>query len=341
MILDKRELLLASLHNQYLLEKTAARTVVSELCGLQAQFANNPRYALRIRAGDFSAESWNDGLVKTWTFRGTLHTVLEDELGLHLSAKGTPEGMYYNWGISGERMEYWAKFLLERIDAGVCKREELRAACVEKGISEEELKAVLHGWGGALYELCLRGFIAHVCDTSKSFVRCEPVSWLPEREARAELLRRYFTAFGPATPEDCAYFTGWKKKGVLEALEYANLPLQTVECGGTEYFYLGSLNLDGDIPACLFLTGFDQLLMGYRDRTRMMDERYKADVTTNTGIVHPTVMLDGQIKAKWNKHGKRLDITPFTKLSERSRKLIVQRGRELFGPEIAEVRFGG
>ena len=82
------QLLFASLHNLHLLEKTDKATVVSDLMGLQAQFANNPKYALQIRAADYDEETWGEGLVKTWTFRGTPHAVRREELGLYLSAVG-------------------------------------------------------------------------------------------------------------------------------------------------------------------------------------------------------------------------------------------------------------
>ncbi|MDR1516272.1 MAG: winged helix DNA-binding domain-containing protein, partial [Synergistaceae bacterium] len=90
---------------------------------------------------------------------------------------------------------------------------------------------------------------------------------------------------------------------------------------------------------CLFLAGFDQLLMGYRDRSRMMDEQYKRDVTTNTGIVHPTVLLDGRIQAKWKKNGTKLTVTPFCKLSQKNRRRIARYAKELFSGEIREMDF--
>ena len=79
-MINKKELLYISLRNQHLLKKTEKSIVVSDLCGLQAQFANNPKYALRIRASDFSEMGWGDKLVKIWSLRGTLHAVKIDEI---------------------------------------------------------------------------------------------------------------------------------------------------------------------------------------------------------------------------------------------------------------------
>jgi hypothetical protein len=69
MEIDSHGLLLASLNSQHLLEKAPCDTVVSDLCGLQAQFASNPKHALRVRGNDFGEDTWEDGLVKIWSFR--------------------------------------------------------------------------------------------------------------------------------------------------------------------------------------------------------------------------------------------------------------------------------
>jgi hypothetical protein len=339
MEIDSRGLLLASLNNQHLLEKAPCGVVVSELCGLQAQFANNPKYALRVRGSDFSEVTWEEGLVKIWAFRGTLHTVPQSEIGMFLSTRGVPGDWHSGWDLKSDRMEYWSKFLLENIASGISGREALKEKCREKGMSQEEMRNVFHGWGGLIYEMNQRGIIAYVPGTAKDFILCGEVEWMDRDDARAVLLRRYFKAFGPATIDDCAYFTGWKKREILDVAQKHNVRLKSILCGNREYFYADSLPDIGEIPGCLFLTGFDQLLMGYRDRNRVMDEQYKRDVTTNTGIVHPTVLLDGRIQAKWKKNATKLTVTPFCKLSRKNRHRIVQYAKGLFSGEIREIDF--
>jgi endonuclease-3 related protein len=71
----------------------------------------------------------------------------------------------------------------------------------------------------------------------------------------------------------------------------------------------------------------------------MMDEGHKRDVTTNTVIVHPTILLDGRIQAKWKKNGEKLTVTPFCKISSKNQKQIAQYGKELFQGKVREVDF--
>lgn len=337
--MEKRELLLASLDKQHLLRKAGMASVVSNLCGLQAQFANNPGHALRIRAHDYSHAAWRDGLVKTWTFRRTMHVVRQDELGLFLSAQGVPERWDDDWGVSRRAKPRLSASILEWIRQGAGDRAELKARCRAKGVSDEVVANVFHGWGGLLKEMCQRGLAAYAPGTEKRFIACDDVRLVGRDDARAVILERYFRHLGPATLADCAYFTGYTRKELLAALDRRPLPLRMARCDGVDYWYLDEWDASRDIPACIFLAGFDQLLLAYKDRTRLVDERHRAAVTTNTGIIHPAVLVDGRLRAKWKKNGKALTVTPFERLNRTLRKKIVDHGKEFFGDEIEQVVF--
>ncbi|NLM42181.1 MAG: winged helix DNA-binding domain-containing protein [Firmicutes bacterium] len=328
----------ASLRNLHLLQKADKATVVADLLGLQSQFANNPKYALQIRAADFTEDTWQQGLVKTWTFRGTLHAVLEEDLGLFLSAVGVADTWDDRWGLDPALKPYWAERLRNWIAAGITEREALKEKCLEAGMERETLESVFYGWGGLLRDMCSRGMIAYAVSTAKHFVPCSP-TLMETGEARKEVIRRYFRAFGPATLSDCAYFTGWRVRETAQLVEEANLPLRSISYQGREYFYLGELPTEGAIPECLFLAGFDQLIMGYKDRSRFLDDEDKAKVTTNTGIVFPTILLRGRLKARWKKEGAKILVTPFRPLRKNEQKLIVEKARDVFRSEMQEVVF--
>jgi hypothetical protein len=339
-MITKRELLYHSLYNQYLIKKTDKATVVSHLCGLQAQFANNPKHALRIRANDFSQAGWGDGLVKIWSFRGTLHAVRIDEIGLFLSAKGVPTAWDDSWwGLDKEIKPYWSQFLYEKIAQGICGREELKKECRAKGMQLDVLEKVFHGWGGLLKDMCSRGMIAYDIGTAKRFVACGNLAFTPTRQARAAIIKRYFEAFAPATFVDCATFTGYTKTEVRGLIEEFGIPLKSVLCEGIEYYYLNDLSGDCKVPSCLYLAGFDQMIMGYKDRSRLMNEQDKRNIITNSGIIHPTILLNGKLRAKWKKDGEKLVITPFAELSSKNKDLMQAHGMRLFKDEVKNVVF--
>ncbi len=336
---EERRLLAASLHNQFLLQKGPRLKVASALLGLQAQFANCPKVALRIRASDFSEDGWAEGLVKTWTFRCTIHDVRRDELALYLSARGRGQRPEWtnDWRIPASVKPYWSDFLLERIRAGQGEREGLKAACRAAGMEESLSKAVFNGWGGLLLELCERGAITYDCGTAKRFLPCEGVAFTNCEEARAELLRRYFATYGPATLADAATFTGYKMTGTRALLKNFDIPRRVHMIGGREYFSAGDPAFEADVPACVFLSGFDQLMLGYSDRSRMMDARDRNAAITCSGILHPVILVDGRLRARWRKDGRRVSVSPFHSLTKKQWKAVDRAAQALFSDEAVEV----
>jgi hypothetical protein len=81
------------------------------------------------------------------------------------------------------------------------------------------------------------------------------------------------------------------------------------------------------------------LILGYRDRSRFLDEGDKQKVTTNTGIVFPTILLRRRLKAKWKKDRAKLLITPFRPLTRGEKRLIADKAHDVFGADIKQVVF--
>lgn len=335
---SQRELLLCSLNRQYLLEKGERMQVVGDLLGLQAQFAQNPGYALRIRARDFDPQTWGQGLVKIWAHRGTIHTVRRDQLGLLLSARGAaPQWQEGRWGMTAAEQARWAAFLLDQARQGVERREELKQACRQAGMEEALLEKAFHGWGGLLKEMCDRGMLVYHSGTEKRFLLPGPIQWMDRWQARLAVMEQYFKTYGPAALADCAAFTGWKMAEVRRLA--GELPLEQIGCDGRIYWYLGELNPAGRLPGCLFLAGFDQLVLGYRDRSRLIDRRDLDKVTNIAGIVYPLLLLRGRARARWKKAPGKLVVEPFRPLSQRDRQSVAAKGRKLFGEEEIAVEF--
>lgn len=334
MEISRRELLIHSLQGQYLLKKGPKREVVSRLCGLQAQFAQNPRYALQIRAEDYTDKGWSDGLLKVWAHRNTLHLIRQEELGLYLSAKEGPPRPWEDtwWGIPKEVKPYWSAFICREIAAGNDQREGIKEACRRDGMEEELLEKIFHGWGGLIKEMSDRGMIAYCPGTEKRFLLPPKPDFLPMEQARLEVMARYFAVFGPATVEDCSDFTGFKLGETRRLFKKLELPLKELTCEGTTYYYLKEPEEDR-LPACLLLSGFDQMIMGYHDRSRIFDPADKRKVITCSGIVFPTILLQGRIRARWKRVPGGLEVTPFCSLSLRSKNLIETAARRVFGKD--------
>ena len=338
---DNERLLYNSLNGLHLLRKADTHTVVSDLMGLQAQFANYPKASLRIRASDYQEEDPFRGLVKIWSHRGTMHLVPEDELGLHLAAfdNGGPfrEG---HWGISQIDAECWAEFILEEIRQGNNTREGLKAACTVAGMGEELLHHAFYGWGGLIREMVTRGMIVCGTGTQKEYYIPQPVYWMDRDEARRVFLRRYFEHYGPATVADCRYFfSNWKKADMDPLLNELLPHLVCTKFGEKKYYSLSEPETGADLPPCVLVPGFDQLVLGYKDRERMIDRRFLRELTNVAGIVSPSVLIRSQIRARWKLSGSELVVTAFDWLLKKDEAAVHRKVRETFGKQVKQVVF--
>ena len=134
-------------------------------------------------------------------------------------------------------------------------------------------------------------------------------------DAHRELARRYFTHFGPATVKDAAYFLGWTQKEVKAQL--SQLDLNSFEYQDRTFFHTPSPDITADIPHCLFLAGFDQLMLGYDKKDSLfLPREHLRDIFTLSGIVRPVLLVEGTAAGYWNMKNGKLTITAFRPLPE-------------------------
>ena len=134
---------------------------------------------------------------------------------------------------------------------------------------------------------------------------------MAEESARIELARRYFTHFGPATIKDATYFFGTTQTKVKSWLK--QLPVIETSLDGKSYFYIDNGLPASNLPACLFLAGFDQLMLGYeKTESLILPEDHMRDIFNLAGIVRPAILVNGTVVGWWNLKNRKLKVTLFS-----------------------------
>lgn len=162
-------------------------------------------------------------------------------------------------------------------------------------------------------------------------------SWLPadsdlegtfngdEQAAIAELALRYFTSHGPATIRDLAWWTKLPMGRIRTALAevtdqlesgWADAagrlhadPSRAVASGGEQMFWRPGLveeyaAQEKEAMRELLLPGFDELMLGYRDRLYLMDaDRHAALVPGNNGVFKKSAVRRGEVVGTWTRTG--------------------------------------
>lgn len=341
--MTREEIKLRQLANQHLTVPTGYETVVRDLCGVQAQFMSNALYAIRIRSNDFN-ETDVSTLVKSWTLRGTMHVFHQDDLPLFLhEGRSRPlrpcDTLEADEAVTKERKQFFADLIVKSIAAGVNTREELKEVCTTAGMTQAEAESIFNSWGGTIRALCERGRIAHVVQEKKAFALCPPFEPMQRDAARLEMARRYFSHFGPATIRDAAYFFGTTQAEVKGWLD--RLPLSSSDCEGRTYYWIETgAESAAVMPECIFLAGFDQLLLGYqKSESIYLPPEHLRGIFNLAGIVMPAVLLRGRVIGKWKQMGKKVSVTLFETVGETDRNAMQETAARLW-PDLKSVVFG-
>lgn len=343
------ELKIRQLTNQYLITPGEKMVVVRDLCGVQAQFFPNAVHALRIRSADFDPETFSFGLVKNWTMRGTVHVFAESDLPLFIRCcNGTTYRKnewggytFWNqrerWSLTPERQKFFSDVIVSAVSERAYTRDELKALCRAHGMDEGEEASIFDAWGGGIRELCERGFMHYAVQEKKAYVASPHFTPIPEETAKLEIARRYFTNMGPATIHDAMYYTGAKQSEVKAWLSM--LPVESFVCEGKTYYCIPSgRSYDRDIPPCIFLAGFDQLMLAYQKKESLyLPAEHLRGIFNLAGIVMPSVLLHGRVVGKWKKEPRRLTVTLFETIDAKARETVRESAERLFGTESGIV----
>ena len=341
--MHRDELLLHRLQAQHLL--SPGDDPASDLCGLQAQFLRNAVHALRIRSGQVSL----NGQCKTWTLRGTVHLVPERDLPLYIRHCGPAEDVclsgWYGWTAGRNQAnppeveQRYARIALDAIADGIDEREALRLHLRNRGMTEAEEARLFNPWGGLIAELANIGAIAFRVETAdgihpvetKRYRLLEPFTPMEENAARLELLRRYFTRYGPATLRDAAYFFHWTQAEVKTLLP--RLPVETVVVDGRTHFFIPNGEPEQDMPEVILLAGFDPLMLGYRKEDNpFLPREHLRGIFNLAGIVNPAILLRGKVVGKWKEKDGKVEFTAFEALSAKDKTLIGGEAERFFQP---------
>ncbi len=332
--MNARALGRATLARQLLLEREAVDVAdaVGRLCALQAQEAKPPFVALWSRVEGFEAADLIDALAAKTVVRGTLMRGT-----VHLARSED----FMRWqpplaplGVEGLRKVVGARLEGADIDAAIddvrrlfADAAELSADDVRDWIGEhrpsEDTRAVARV---ALYSLPL----VRVPDggrwgfTPKSKFT-DSQHWLG-REPRANapsLIRAYLAAFGPATVRDAQQFLGggdWQD--VFDDLE--------LERFGKHYDLPDAPRPSEDVDAPVrFLPDFDSLMLAHADRSRVIADAHRKELTTKNLRVRAVVLVDGMVAGFWKLAGKKVVVEPVRKLLKREQAAVDEEAARL------------
>ncbi|MGH2464572.1 MAG: winged helix DNA-binding domain-containing protein [Candidatus Limnocylindrales bacterium] len=149
------------------------------------------------------------------------------------------------------------------------------------------------------------------------------------------LVLRYLRAFGPATIADIGNWSGLTRLGTVVERLRDRLVVFRDERDRELFDLLDAPRPDPDVQApARFLPEYDNLLLGHKDRTRVMDVDQATPLFPGNGAALGSVLLDGRFGGGWRIERRgpaailRIDLVAAPSGQER-RELIDEGGRLL------------
>ncbi|MEU8419551.1 winged helix DNA-binding domain-containing protein [Micromonospora sp. NPDC048835] len=163
-------------------------------------------------------------------------------------------------------------------------------------------------------------------------VRADPP---PYRMKIDDLVLRYLAAFGPATVADAQTWSGLTH--LAEVVDRLRPRLRTFPGGYVDLPDAPRPDPDTLAPV-RYLYDFDNLLLSYRDRTRVLTDEFRNRAVTRHGPVPRPVLVDGFTAGAWTVAAEVLTVRLFVPLIAADRDAVTAEGAALLGflhPEAA------
>lgn len=261
-------------------------------------------------------------VVRSWPMRGTLHLVPAVDLRWMLDL-AAPR-------VIAQSARRRAQLGLD--DAALSAARDLAGSALAGGrrLGRAEIMALWDDAGLApaggrgyhlLFHLALHGVLCfgplstgRTRGAEQDLVLLE--EWVPaprrlERdEALGEWALRFFRSHGPATAKDFTRWTGLPAADVRTAVAVARPHLASLVVDGVEHL------LDPGTPEALdahrgqargvmLLPGFDEIILGYADRSATLSREHEPLVVPGgNGVFAPTIVVDGRVVGTWRMVGR-------------------------------------
>lgn len=134
-----------------------------------------------------------------------------------------------------------------------------------------------------------------------------------------QLIRRYLEGFGPASVEDFCQFALQKRSVARPA--FAALADSLIDVEGPDGSHLYDVpaapitSCDTSAPPRL-LGMWDNILLAYFDRSRIIPEPYRKIVIRSNGDTLPTLLVDGYVAGVWRPVDGGIEASAFHPLSD-------------------------
>jgi hypothetical protein len=304
-------------------------SICRDVCGLQAQILSAALLQAWVRNHKITRSKIEDALrrhrtlVRTSLMRQTLHLIPTDQFRVYIAAlrNSRVAGAFRimrRFGISDEEAADLTQLIMETLAEGPRARGPIRDA-VRPKVSKR-----VRAWMDKVWSIMrlpiAEGLICYGSGEgnevryvrSDQWISAKPLK-ISEEQARAELLRWYLRAYGPATLRDFAHWSGVSAGEVRPLPSLLGSDLEEITIGDTACLLLRE---DREAIAAAasetnhvrLLPHFDPYLLAHRGKDHLVPARHYKKVYRNQAWISPVVLVDGAVAGVWSYKIQRKDL---------------------------------
>ncbi len=314
---------------------TSPAEIVGWLGAIQGQDYPGAKWSIGLRlpgCTDAAVEQAITGktLLRTWLMRGTLHLAAAADIRwlLALLAPRIIAGSarrYRELELDADTFRRSRAVITQAIERGQQRtRAELFERLEQAGIATRGQRGVYLLQRASLDGLICQGVMRRSQPTFMLLDDVPPGPTLARDEALAELARRYFTSRGPVTLADFTAWSGLTAADARAGLAAVQTQLDQETIDGQTYWQPPVTPAEPP-RAVYLLPGFDEYILGCRDRRAVLDAEYAPRICPGgNGVFYPTIISGGRVVGIWKRTLKKnaVEITfdPFTSLTPEARQ---------------------
>lgn len=299
----------------------AAQEVTDFMGPVQGQDYYGTLWSLGMRCGlnikEVEQAIADRKIIRSWPMRGTLHLVSPQDIRwiLDITRPYTLRQLNSAVRASGLDEKIFAKCfrIFERLFAnGEClTRDE-----ISKELNRHKIATDNYRLSYIFYRAGVEKRICFGERRGKQFTYTSMDSWIPSitappsrEEAMYLLSKKYFQSRGPATLKDFMWWSSLSKSEALIGLDLVKGELIEESFEGTTYFMPASGELPRGGKKSFLLPGFDEYLLGYTDRSAIMDLQYARTLNQGNAMFMSTIVVNGKIIGSWKRVLKKDGVT--------------------------------
>lgn len=297
---------------------TTPQSVLEWFAGIQGQDYLAGKWAIALRMpqasdADIERAVTEKTIIRAWLMRGTLHYLSASDLGwmLALLSPRMTENMaraYRDTNLDEATLQRTNKLITELFQAD----QDLDRTSIIQHIQAHGIDTTGQRAAYMLQRAALDGFICRGISrgSNSTYMRVDPAllhTPYTRDEALTELARRYFTSRAPATLKDFVWWSGLLTADARQGLDSIAHELNAHTIDGKTY-WMPKTNppIPTDAPSTYLLPPFDEYLLGYQDRTDVLERQYfDRIVPGGNGIFNAIIVMDGQVVGIWRRAFKK------------------------------------